>query len=149
MKTKEFIEYFQNEFCYVKELSNRIFVTDIDDLDLFYLDKNKNSFTTIKFGFEMLDFSKQQEYYEVIFEYLMTPIEEREEEKKYYLRHKGFSDRYLTYDLETDKYYINLGIENDYYGNIKSKFTQSEINEIPECYTHPVVWEQIEVECEE
>ena len=58
MKTSEFIKYFQNEFCCVKELSDGIFITVIDDLDLFYLDRNKNSFSTIKFGFEMLDFSK-------------------------------------------------------------------------------------------
>lgn len=90
MKTSEFIKYFQNEFCYVKEFSDGIFITDIDDLDLFYLDRNKNSFNTIKFGFESLDFSKQQEYYKVIFEYLMTPPEEREEEKRYYLKIKRF-----------------------------------------------------------
>ena len=147
MKTSEFIEYFQSEFCYVKELSNRIIVTDIDDLDLFYLDRNKNSFTTIKFGFEMLDFSKQQEYYKVIFEYLMTPPEEREEEKKYYLKQKGVAKKYLIYLNELSEYTTGVyPYENE---NVKTDFTQEEIDNLPECYTHPAVWEQIEVESEE
>ena len=145
MKTSEFIEYFQNEFCYVKELSNRIFVTDIDDLDLFYLDKNKNSFTTIKIGFEMLAFSKQQEYYKVIFEYLMTPPEEREEEKKYYLKQIGIRDKraFLNYNRFEVRYFTDSKKEH---GQYITQFTQSEIDELPECYTHPAVWEQVEVE---
>lgn len=145
MKTSEFIEYFQNEFCYVKELSNRIFVTDIDDLDLFYLDRNKNSFTTIKFGFEMLDFSKQQEYYKVIFEYLMTPPKEREGEKKYYLKHMGLKqgDNTLNINSATRIYFISDEQELNVY---KTQFTQLEIDEMPECYTHPAVWEQMPVD---
>ena len=147
MKTNEFIEYFQSEFYYVKEYSNGIFVTDIDNSDLFYLDRNKNSFNTIKFGFESLDFSKQQEYYKVIFEYLMTPPEEREEEKKYYLKLKGFKEPYntLNFGERTQNYFIS---EDDNISGFKNQFTQSEIDEMPECYTHPAVWEQIEVESE-
>lgn len=148
MKTSEFIEYFQNEFCYVKEFSDGIFITDIDDLDLFYLCKNKNSFSTIKFGFESLDFSKQQEYYKVIFEYLMTPPEEREKEKKYYLRQIGINeyDNFLNLEYETQSYYVS---SNEEFYDYKTKFTQSEIDEMPECYKHPAVWEKIKVEREE
>ena len=152
MKTSEFIEYFQNEFCYVKEFSDGIFITDIDDLDLFYLDRNKNSFSTIKFGFESLDFSKQQEYYKVIFEYLMTPLEEREEEKRYYLKIKGFSSEEETYLCAYDFWSDWILIDKDelkHGDEFYFKFTQSEIGELPECYTHPAVWEQIEVESEE
>lgn len=145
MKTSEFIEYFQNEFCYVKEFSDGIFVTDIDELDLFYLCKDKNSFSTIKFGFEMLDFSKQQEYYKVIFEYLMTPFEEREEEKKYYLKLKGLKEPHnvLNFKERTQSYHIST---DDKFFGYKTQFTQSEIDEMPECYTHPAVWEQMPVD---
>ena len=148
MKTNEFIEYFQSEFYYVKEYSNGIFVTDIDNLDLFYLDRNKNSFNTIKFGFESLDFSKQQEYYKVIFEYLMTPPEEREEEKRYYLKQIGIENNhsFLNYDSSICEYSTYDKRES---GTYQTQFTQSEIDELPECYTHPAVWEQIEVEREE
>ena len=152
MKTSEFIKYFQNEFCYVKEFSDGIFITDIDDLDLFYLDRNKNSFSTIKFGFEMLDFSKQQEYYKVIFEYLMTSPEEREDEKRYYLKLKGFSNEEETYLCAYDFWSDWILIDKDelkHGDEFYFKFTQKEIDEMPECYKHPAVWEQIEVECEE
>lgn len=151
MKTSEFIKYFQSEFCYVKEYYNGIFVTDIDNLDLFYLDRNKNSFNTIKFGFESLDFSKQQEYYKVIFEYLMTPPEEREEEKRYYLKIKGFSNEEETYLCAYDFWSDWILIDKDelkHGDEFYFKFTQEEIDNLPECYTHPAVWEQIEVESE-
>ena len=148
MKTNEFIEYFQSEFYYVKEYSNGIFVTDIDNLDLFYLDRNKNSFNTIKFGFESLDFSKQQEYYKVIFEYLMTPPEERKEEKRYYLKQIGIENNhsFLNYDSSICEYSTYDKRESRTY---QTQFTQSEIDNMPECYTHPAVWERIEVESEE
>ena len=148
MKTNEFIEYFQSEFCYVKEDSNGIFVTDIDNLDLFYLDRNKNSFNTIEFGFESLDFSKQQEYYKVIFEYLMTPPEEREEEKRYYLKIKGFSSEEETYLCAYDFWSDWILIDKDelkHGDEFYFKFTQKQIDEMPECYTHPAVWEKVEV----
>ena len=152
MKTSEFIKYFQSEFYYVKEYSNGIFVTDIDNLDLFYLDRNKNSFNTIKFGFESLDFSKQQEYYKVIFEYLMTPPEEREEEKRYYLKLKGFSNERETYLCGYDfwSYWILIDKDELTHGDeFCFKFTQEEIDNLPEYFKHPAVWEQIEVESEE
>ena len=150
MKTSEFIKYFQSEFYYVKELSNGIFVTDIDNSDLFYLDRNKNSFNTIKFGFESLDFSKQQEYYKVIFEYLMTPTEEREEEKRYYLKLKGF-DGEQPYLCAYDFWNAWILIEKDSFTHgdeFYFKFTEENIKNLPEeLKAHN--WEQIEVECEE
>ena len=152
MKTSEFIKYFQSEFYYVEEYSNGIFVTDtdIDNLDLFYLDRNKNSFNTIKFGFESLDFSKQQEYYKVIFEYLMTPPEEREEEKRYYLKLKGF-DGEQPYLCAYDFWNAWILIEKDSFTHgdeFYFKFTEENIKNLPEeLKAHN--WEQIEVECEE
>ena len=152
MKTSEFIKYFQNEFCYVKEFSDGIFITDIDDLDLFYLDRNKNSFSTITFGFGSLDFSKQQEYYKVIFEYLMTPPEEREDEKRYYLKLKGFSNEEETYLCAYDFWSDWKLIDKDelkHGDEFYFKFTQKQIDEMPGYYTHPAVWEKIKVGSEE
>ena len=149
MKTSEFIKYFEDEFCYVKEFSDGIFITDIDDLDLFYLDRNKNSFSTIKFGFEVLDFSKQQEYYKVIFEYLMTSPEEREDEKRYYLKLKGF-DGEQPYLCAYDFWNAWILIEKDSFTHgdeFYFKFTEENIKNLPEeLKAHN--WEQIEVESE-
>lgn len=145
MKTNEFIKYFEDEGFRVYQDDTFLSVIDEKDFVLFYIKKGVD--LIVRFSETDLTFSEQQEYYKVIFEYLMTPIEEREEEKKYYLRHKGFSDRYLTYDFSTYSYFLNLGVENTY-DNIKTKFAQSEINDLPECYMHPAVWEKIKVESE-
>ncbi|QYA47979.1 hypothetical protein [Nosocomiicoccus ampullae] len=147
MKTSEFIEYFQNEFCYVKEFSDGIFVTDIDELDLFYLCKDKNSFSTIKFGFESLDFSKQQEYYKVIFDYLMTPIEERKDEKKYYLIMKHDPYSVIQYGEKNNFRVVATSYTKQRLH--KYIFTEDEIKDIPDYFKHPAVWEQVEVECGE
>lgn len=65
-----------------------------------------------------------------------------EEEKKYQLRQIGVHDRYLIWVPELE--FWTTG--SSYHDDIKTVFTQSEIDNMPECYTHPAVWEQIEVE---
>lgn len=94
--------------------------------------------------FEELSKDKQTEYYEVIFEYLMTPPEEREEEEKYYLKRRGIGDKYLIRDNNAGIYYT-VAKSSPFPGHHQSQFTQSEIDEMPECFSHPAVWEQIEV----
>lgn len=135
MKTNEFIKKLDK--CGGKSLK----VDNVFSDDELYL----TSIKTSRFNITFYHDEEPNEIFDIIAEYLNTPVEEREDKKKYYLRHKGFSDKYLIYDLEMDKYYINLGIENDCYGNIKSIFTQSEIDNLPECYKHPAVWEQVPV----
>ena len=85
---------------------------------------------------------------DIIAEYLKTPVEEREKEKKYYLKQIGFKEPYntLNFGERTQNYFIS---EDDNISGFKNQFTQSEIDELPECYTHPAVWEQVEVECED
>ena len=41
-----------------------------------------------------------------------------------------------------DRYFTDNKKEH---GQYIIQFTQSEIDELPECYTHPAVWEQVEV----
>src|SRR5699024_9240507 len=141
MKTSEFIKYFRDEDQYAYKFSNSLLVQDEDDYTLIDLCDDVG----IDINIGHLPFSKQQEYYKVIFEYLMTPIEEREEEKKYQLRQIGVHDRYLIWLSELE--FWTTG--SSYHDDIKTVFTQSEIDEMPECYTHPAVWERIEVERED
>ena len=150
MKTSEFIKYFEDEG----------YETMFDaycDKGVLFLNENHEVLLHVLKGdridtdycaFNDLDSSKKQEYYKVIFEYLMTPLEEREEEKKYYLKMKGFNNHqtFLNYNINRKKYTLD---NNENFKEYKTQFTQSEIDEMPECYTHPAVWEQIEVECEE
>ena len=146
MKTSEFIKYFEDEGykAYSKELDidflNRSFIGVKDENRRIILIDTSDSIETY---FSDLPFSKQQEYYKVIFEYLMTPPEEREEEKKYKLQQKGVAKRNLIWLKELCEYTTGkYPYENE---NVKTVFTQSEIDELPECYTHPAVWKQIEV----
>ena len=88
MKTSEFIKYFEGEGYRVYKGKTIITVEDENGNDIFHISET-NSIATDYVAFDNLPFEKQQEYYKVIFDYLMTPIEEREGEKKYYLRHKG------------------------------------------------------------
>lgn len=150
MKTNEFIKYFEDEG----------YETMFDaycDKGVLFLNENHEVLLHVLKGdridtdycaFNDLTFSERQEYYKAIFEYLMTPLEERKEEKKYYLRQIGINeyDNFLNLEYETQSYYVS---SNEEFYDYKTKFTQSEIDEMPECYTHPAVWEQIEVECEE
>lgn len=149
MKTSEFIKYFEDEglevvFDVYSINGFSVLKLKNDYEPLFDITEN-NSVDTDYIAFNNLPFDKQQEYYKIIFDYLITPIEEREEEKKYYLRHKGFKDdaKYLNYRLHGKTFIIN---DKSNSKSHKTQFTQEEIDKMPECYTHPAVWEQVEVE---
>ena len=150
MKTSEFIKYFEDE-------GYKTMFDDYCDKSVLFIDENHELLLCVSEGdridtdycaFNDLDQSKKQEYYKVIFDYLMTPPEEREEEKRYYLKQMGIDDSqaFLNYDVNYKEYSVqnSRGIYK-----YKTQFTQEEIDEMPECYTHPAVWEQIEVESEE
>lgn len=147
MKKSEFIKYFEDE-------GYKTMFDGYCDKDVLFINENHELLLCVSEGdridtdycaFNDLDYSKKQEYYKVIFEYLMTPIEERQEEKKYYLKQIGIenSNSFLNYDSSVCEYSTCSKRE---FSTYQTQFTQSEIDELPECYTHPVVWEQIEVE---
>ena len=151
MKTSEFIKFFEDEGYIVYKGDMIISVDDKSRNELFDI-SGKNSVATDYIAFDNLPFEMQQKYYKVIFEYLMTPPEEREEEKRYYLKIKGFSSEEETYLCAYDFWSDWILIDKDelkHGDEFYFKFTQKQIDEMPECYTHPAVWEQIEVESEE
>ena|SRR5699024_8610765 len=145
MKTSEFIEYFEDKGHRI--FRNDFYLSVVDEKDFIFIDIEFDMDITVYFSETDLTFSEQQEYYKVIFEYLMTPLEEREEEKKYKLQQKGVAKRDLIWLKELCEYTTGkYPYENE---NVKTVFAQSEIDNMPECYTHPAVWEKIEVESEE
>ena len=140
MKTNEFIEYFEDE-------GYETMFDDYCDKSVLFINENHELLLCVSEGdridtdycaFNDLDSSKKQEYYKVIFEYLMTPLEEREDEKKFYLRQKGMEDynAFLNYERFGDRYFTDNKKEHGQYIN---QFTQSEIDELPEYYKHPAV----------
>lgn len=150
MKTKELIKYFEDE-------GYETMFDDYFDKGVLFIDKNYGTLLCVLKGdridtdycaFNNLDYLKKQEYYKVIFDYLMTPIEEREEEKKYYLKQIGIGNNhsFLNYDSSIRGYST---YDKREFGTYQTQFTQSEIDNLPECYKHPAVWEKVEVEREE
>ena len=136
MKTSEFIEKLDKH-------KGKFLIENIFSDDELYLTSIKTNQFNITFYYD----EEPNGIIDIIAEYLNTPVSEREEEKKYYLRQIGINeyDNFLNLEYETQSYYVS---SNEEFFDYKTKFTQSEIDELPECYTHPAVWEQIEVERE-
>lgn len=146
MKTSEFIKEIKSMGVQVKELYDEIMIKDSEGCFVAMVSKVEFAVLSTDYrGFYRLDYNTKLRLLNLLIKYAKTPIEDREEEeKKYYLRHKGFKDyaKYLNYRLRDKTFTIN---DKSNSNSHKTQFTQKEIDELPECYTHPAVWEQIEV----
>lgn len=86
------------------------------------------------YAYDKLCNEDKEKLFELLVEYARTPIEEREEEKKFYLRHKWMKEEdynYLTLDLDDNTYDLN---DIDGFDWTENKFTREEIDEIKEKY---------------
>ena len=149
MKTSEFIEKIEILGFYIKDFDSNLKITNSKSC-IYVADVSKSVFGMISTnyqGFTLLDNGRKLYLLDILIKYATTPPEEREEEKEYYLKLKGLKEPYniLNFGERTQNYFINT--DDNIFG-FKNQFTQSEIDNMPECYTHPAVWEQIEVECE-
>lgn len=80
MKTNEFIKYFEYRGYFVENLDGVIEVTKSPfGWIILSLNKLNSTFNCDYINFELLDYEKKVEYYKVIFEYLITPVKERED----------------------------------------------------------------------
>lgn len=148
MKTKEFIEkveklgftieYYKNPFSNIK--SNC-------DYDLITISANNQvlvkiwtncqyAISTISDGHSNYLYGYDiDELYKLCFEYTSTPVEDREEEKRYYLRHKWIKTignvlkMFLNYYEEEDKFYLYTKAQTPF---VKTAFTEKEIEELKE-----------------
>lgn len=79
MKTRELIKYFEYRGYFVENLDGVIEVTKSPfGWIILSLNKLNSTFNCDYINFELLDYEKKVEYYKVIFEYLITPVKERE-----------------------------------------------------------------------
>lgn len=93
----------------------------------------------------------QEKLYNLMDEYARTPIDEREEQQKFYLKHKWLR---RSKDIG---YYLNLYLDEDYFlgnfaekGSYKTQFTQAEIYKIKERFnTNLEDFEQVHVKDKE
>ena len=120
------------------------FVVD-DSSTPIYVDKNEDGETLLSIsrlkqfwldpgwsGFEALDEGQKLGLYALGYQLAKTPLAEREEEKKYYLRLATKIDvyedrRYLNMDIPNEKYTLSENKDDAYY---KAIFTESEISQI-------------------
>lgn len=161
MKTKEFIkrveklgftiEYYKNPFSNIK--SNC-------DYDLITISANNQvlvkiwtncqyAISTISDGHSNYLYGYDvQELYKLCFEYTSTPVEDREEEKKYYLKHRFLVEvgdcNYLNSDHSLREFYLNDKSQSE---KIQTQFTLKEIEEIKKKFdTDLKDFELVEVE---
>lgn len=150
MRTKEFIKKveelgFRTKSDYLKEKSISIY--DIDDYHIADVTTNRLYGAYIcGWNSNLTEFEDVIDILSLITEYIITPIEEREEEKRYWLKHSwlGRSDwRYLNI-LEDGYFFLR---EGDLIPTLKNTFTLKEIEEIKEKYNTDLSdFEMIEVE---
>lgn len=91
-------------------------------------------FSTEYYAWNAISYSEQKIILSYIMGYVATPVDEREEEKKFYLRHRYFrfhngSSKYLGMDLVKDNPDLCSKIT---YRWTKNQFTEKEIDEIKE-----------------
>lgn len=147
MKTKEFIKKIEKMGYDIEIAYDTIRVTYAGGI-LARIDKVKPYTLDTKATFEV---KHVKELFDLCAEYARTPIEEREEEEKFYLKKmESFYDEnydeenaYLNFEMSDGDFLLESINENNAY---KTQFTQKEIDDIKKKFnTDLEEFEQIEV----
>lgn len=152
LTTKKFIKEVEKMGFTAIESSGSIQIRDsgyLPDADIYT--KVTHAFDTKYEYFQLLSESDKERLFDLLVEYARTPIEDREEPQKYYLRFtaltkKGFCN-YLNYNPKEETIFLDNRTETRI---IKTQFTQAEIDEIKEKFK-VTLWdfEQIPIDWEE
>jgi hypothetical protein len=147
MKTKEFIKKVEELgykarkiFTQIDIISNGFIIARVYTNRMYAM----NAFTFIN-----IEWRNQDKLFDLIVEYVKTPIEDRKEETRFYLEHRYFrfdngSRKYLGMDIV--KYKPDLYSKITYRW-VKNQFTKKEIDEIKEKFNTDLAdFEMIEVE---
>lgn len=148
MKTKEFIKRVK-ELGYDIEISEENVFIKRDGFIIVRISRISMYIMRMYTGFKV---KYTKELFDLCVEYARTPIEEREEEEKFYLQKmKSFYDEkydeeyaYLNVSINDDYFTLNNLIQNNFH---KTQFTQKEIDKIKqEQHTDLSEFKQIPVE---
>lgn len=149
MKTKEFIKRVE---ILGYEITKKQFIDGTDYFVIYNSFGGTMCYVAINKLFEMnirLDEYMSEELFDLIVEYAKTPVEDRKEEKKFYLKHRYFEIAgggrgFFTIDNESELPFLRYKTSSDNYNQI---FTLNEIEEIKEKFdTDLSDFEIIEVE---
>lgn len=152
MKTKEFIEKVEELGFEVNSNGSIISVKNSKEDYMTVADigkENEFEVNTFNYLFYYVKDNTKKDLFDLMVKYASTPIEEREEEKEYYLKHKWLNlkhenVKYLVCTLSSDEYKLGTGFNGV---GFKTQFTQKEIEEIKEKFdTDLGDFEIIEVE---
>ncbi|WP_099321130.1 hypothetical protein [Anaerococcus sp. Marseille-P3625] len=140
MKTKEFIKRVE-ELGLDVDIKNGYINIDGDYFNGCYISIDEPFTINTDFG------GVKKPLFDLLVEYASTPPEDREEEKKFYLKHRWMAyenENNLTLCFPTGKYYLSHSTENNGY---KTTFTLKEIEEIKKKFdTDLADFELVEVE---
>lgn len=147
MKTKEFIKKVE-KLGYNIEINWPTIYIKCDGCILARVDKARPYTIDTKAAFEVKNAEK---IFDLCAEYAKTPIEDREEKKKYHLylknKNREFYEsiyNYLTLRKQDNTFSLDVGVET---AGLTAQFTQKEIDEIKEKFnTDLEEFEQIEVD---
>lgn len=133
MRTTEFVKEVLNSGFEITERPDSISIYYRNVL-ISIVSKNKNFLAGTTYeSFNDLSEELREKLYNLIDEYVRTPLNERREEKKYYLRLtaliKDEDYNYLNYGDEAEEFILGNRIES---GDWQTQFTQKEIDEIKE-----------------
>lgn len=151
MKTKEFIRRVE-ELGFECEKSKEVyFIYDSDGIAYASVyHTTPYQISTFERPWDLLTKDEQEKLFDLLIEYARTPIEDREEEKKFYLRHRYLqssltnSNNILNYSVSDNTLALSTGAQCSKY---KTKFTLKEIEEIKEkLNTDLTDFELVEVE---
>lgn len=149
IKTKEVIKELEHMNLQAEIRINNLFVVHSGREDIASVNLNTRfEINTNYWAFKnLLSEDEREKVYVLLTKLAETDPSEREEEKKYYLRHKWLNrsfDNYLSLDLKNSIYGIGGNGENLIF---KSKFTQAEIGMIKQKFSTSLEdFEQIPVE---
>ena len=93
MKTNQFIKEIKSMEFIVKELHYNLAIYEDNDYTLAHVSKKEVGVLVTDFpNFYRLEHDTKLQLLDLLIEYAKTPIEDREEDEKYYYRLKGFGE---------------------------------------------------------
>lgn len=150
MKTKEFIKRIEELGFEYEKAAEVYFIYDKEDTEYAAVcHTTPNQISNTERAWDWLDKDVQEKLFDLIVEYARTPIEDREEEKKFYLKHRYFEIAgggrgFFTIDNDSGLPFLSYKTSSDNYNQI---FTLKEIEEIKEKFdTDLKDFELVEVE---